>query len=241
MPELQSIRKKCVLVVDDNLIGTRPEHIARAKDLFIQGVQMLKNTGDPMDAMELAKQAKKQNIIDMAVGLTTEMGLFQGRSVDLVKEKLADLFEGLDRIGSEQDFSKIHRDFCQWFVQTIRLAKTEEAPSFGHAAKVLDFALKVYVYYCNMPCPEKAESLLPRLNGAIDTPILHHLFKKLEVIYGKSHSRDSWTIKMVDKETYDLLQKVIRQDVRDSFDDNISPVQYDDIMGWSLNRRGESG
>jgi radical SAM superfamily enzyme YgiQ (UPF0313 family) len=32
--ELQSIREKRVLVVDDNLIGTRPEHIARAKDLF---------------------------------------------------------------------------------------------------------------------------------------------------------------------------------------------------------------
>jgi radical SAM superfamily enzyme YgiQ (UPF0313 family) len=32
--EFQSIRETRVLVVDDNLIGTRPEHIARAKDLF---------------------------------------------------------------------------------------------------------------------------------------------------------------------------------------------------------------
>jgi radical SAM superfamily enzyme YgiQ (UPF0313 family) len=32
--EFQSIREKHVLVVDDNLIGTRPDHIARAKDLF---------------------------------------------------------------------------------------------------------------------------------------------------------------------------------------------------------------
>jgi len=32
--EFQSIREKYVLVVDDNLVGTRPEHIARAKDLF---------------------------------------------------------------------------------------------------------------------------------------------------------------------------------------------------------------
>jgi len=32
--EFQSIREKRVLVVDDNLIGTSPEHIARAKDLF---------------------------------------------------------------------------------------------------------------------------------------------------------------------------------------------------------------
>lgn len=32
--EFRSIREKHVLVVDDNLIGTRPEHIARAKDMF---------------------------------------------------------------------------------------------------------------------------------------------------------------------------------------------------------------
>jgi len=32
--EFQAIREKRVLVVDDNLVGTRPEHIARAKDLF---------------------------------------------------------------------------------------------------------------------------------------------------------------------------------------------------------------
>lgn len=32
--EFQSIRERLVLIVDDNLIGTRPEHIARAKDLF---------------------------------------------------------------------------------------------------------------------------------------------------------------------------------------------------------------
>lgn len=32
--EFQSIREKIVLVVDDNLVGTRSEHIARAKDLF---------------------------------------------------------------------------------------------------------------------------------------------------------------------------------------------------------------
>jgi len=32
--EFQSIREKRVLVVDDNLIGTRAEHIARAKDMF---------------------------------------------------------------------------------------------------------------------------------------------------------------------------------------------------------------
>jgi len=34
MREFQSIREKYALVVDDNLIGTRPDHITRAKELF---------------------------------------------------------------------------------------------------------------------------------------------------------------------------------------------------------------
>jgi radical SAM superfamily enzyme YgiQ (UPF0313 family) len=37
--EFRLIREKRVLVVDDNLVGTRPEHIARAKDLFRAMVQ----------------------------------------------------------------------------------------------------------------------------------------------------------------------------------------------------------
>jgi len=190
-----------------------------------------------MDALELAKKAKYQNIIDMAVGFTAMLPLFQERSADLIKEKLAGLFEGLDRISSDQDFSKMHRDFCRWFVKTIRLTKAAEPPSYGHAAKVVDLTLKVYVYYCRMPSPAKAESLIPRLNGTIDTPILRYLFKKLEDIYGKSYPPHYlWTIKMITKEDYDLLQKVIRQDIKDAFDDSIAPVQYDDIMWRRLNR-----
>lgn len=205
--------------------------------LCIQETQILKNTDDHMDALELAKQAKKQNITDMAVGFTAMMPLFQERSADLIREKLADLFEGLDRISSDQDFSKMHRGFCQWFVKTIRLAKTEEPASYGHAAKVLDLALKVYVYYCKMPSPAKAEALTPWLNGAIDTHILRYLYRKLEDIKGKPYPPHySWTIKVINKEDYDLLQKVIHQDIRDSFDGNISPVQYDDIMWRRLNR-----
>ena len=198
---------------------------------------MLKNTGDPMDALQIAKQVKKHNVIHIAIGVSAITPLFQERSSKLIKERLADLFEGLDRISSDQDFSKMHRGFCQWFVKNIRLAKTEEPSSYGHAAKVIDLALKVYVYYFNMPSPAKAESLIPRLNGTIDTPILRRLFKKLEDIYGKScPPHYLWTIKMIDKENYDLLQKVIRQDIRDSFDDNISPLQYDDIIEGRLNR-----
>jgi hydrogenase maturation factor len=63
--------------------------------LCIQKIKMLENTDGQMDALELAEKAKKQNIIDMAVGFTAMMPLFQERSANLIKEKLTDLFEGL--------------------------------------------------------------------------------------------------------------------------------------------------
>jgi hypothetical protein len=66
-----------------------------------------------MEALELAQQAKKENISDMAVGFAGMMPLFQEGSASLIKKKLTELFEGLDRVSSEQDFSKMHRDFCQ--------------------------------------------------------------------------------------------------------------------------------
>jgi hypothetical protein len=197
---------------------------------------MLKNTRDQKDALKLAEQAKKRNIIDMAVGFAGIMPLFQERSADLIKEKLTETFEGLERIGLDEEFNKMHRAFCQWFVKTIKLAKTEEPSSYGHAAKVIDLALKVYVYYCKMPSPGKVELLTPRLNGVIDTPILRHLFTRLQDMYGKpSPPHYLWTIKMINEADYDLLQKALRQEIRDSFDDRISPVQYDDIMGQLLN------
>ena len=197
---------------------------------------MLKNTRDQMNVLELAEEAKKRNIIDMAVGFAGIMPLFQERSADLIKGKLAETIGGLERIDSDDEFNKMHRAFCQWFVKTIRLAKTEEPSSYGHAAKVIDLALKVYVYYCKMPSPGKVELLTPRLNGVIDTPILRHLFTRLQDMYGKpSPPHYLWTIKMINEADYDLLQKALRQEIRDSFDDRISPVQYDDIMGPRLN------
>jgi hypothetical protein len=197
---------------------------------------MLKRTGDQMNVLELAEQAKKRNIIDMAVGFAGMMPLFQERSADLIKEKLTQTFEGLERIGSDEEFNRMHRAFCRWFVKVIKLAKTEEPSSYGHAAKVLDLALKIYVYYCKMLSPAKAELLTPRLNGVIDTPILRHLFTRLQDMYGKpSPAHYLWTIKMINEADYDLLQKALRQEIRDSFDDRIFPVQYDDIMGPRLN------
>jgi radical SAM superfamily enzyme YgiQ (UPF0313 family) len=65
--EFQLIREKYVLVVDDNLIGTSPEHLARTKDLFRAMIkadlrkewvsQVTINFADDEELLELAEKA----------------------------------------------------------------------------------------------------------------------------------------------------------------------------------------
>jgi radical SAM superfamily enzyme YgiQ (UPF0313 family) len=93
--EFQSIREKRVLVVDDNLIGTRPEHIARAKDLFRALAQanlrkewVAQATINFADDEELLALAAKAGCRGVFIGFEspTPEGLRElGKKINLVK------------------------------------------------------------------------------------------------------------------------------------------------------------
>jgi hypothetical protein len=187
-------------------------------------------------AHDLAIEAKKKNIIDMAFGFSAMTRVFEKESDDLIKDRLTQTFRELEGIDSEPRLRELHHSFCEWFTQTIKHAKGGEPASYGQGAKVLDIALKVYVYYCGLPNQTKADYLIPLLNGAVDTPILRHLLSMLNAPDGKSLNPYQWNIKIVDKNAYDILQQLIRADIKNSFSGEIYPVQYDDIMWRRLNR-----
>jgi radical SAM superfamily enzyme YgiQ (UPF0313 family) len=93
--EFQSIREKIVLVVDDNLIGTRPEHIARAKDLFralakanLRKEWVAQATINFADDEELLKLAAKAGCSGVFIGFEspTPEGLRElGKKFNLLK------------------------------------------------------------------------------------------------------------------------------------------------------------
>jgi radical SAM superfamily enzyme YgiQ (UPF0313 family) len=93
--EFQLIREKHVLVVDDNLIGTRHEHIARAKDLFCamakanlrkQWVaQASINFADDEELMELAAKAGCSGVFIGFESPTPEGLLELGKKFNLLK------------------------------------------------------------------------------------------------------------------------------------------------------------
>ena len=93
--EFRSIREKRVLVVDDNLIGTRSEHIARAKDLFRALAQanlrkewVAQATINFADDEELLALAAKAGCRGVFIGFEspTPEGLRElGKKINLVK------------------------------------------------------------------------------------------------------------------------------------------------------------
>ena len=95
--EFRSIREKRVLVVDDNLIGTRPKHIDRAKDLFRAMVQadlrkqwVAQATINFADDEELLALAAKAGCRGVFIGFEspTQEGLREiGKKINLVKDR----------------------------------------------------------------------------------------------------------------------------------------------------------
>lgn len=93
--EFQVIREKYVLVVDDNLIGTRHEHIARAKDLFRAMIaaglrkewiaQATVNFADDEELLSLAAKAGCRGIFVGFESLTPEGLRELGKKFNLLK------------------------------------------------------------------------------------------------------------------------------------------------------------
>jgi radical SAM superfamily enzyme YgiQ (UPF0313 family) len=95
--EFKSIREKRVLIVDDNLIGTRPEHIARAKDLFRALIrakarkewicQATINLADDEDLLALAAKAGCRGVF-IGFESPTAAGLAEvGKKFNLAKDR----------------------------------------------------------------------------------------------------------------------------------------------------------
>lgn len=188
-----------------------------------------------------AKEVKIQNIIDMAFSFSAMARVFEKGSAGKIKGRLNETIEVFLNLKSSDEYYLAHDNFCSWFTSNIKTAerrknnqiiKESHLASWGHAAKVLDIALKVCIYYCNLPSVNDSLKIIPWLNGAIDTPIMEDLKKR----YSPATLSQTNTIESIDRQTYEKLQKLIRDDIRKAFNNEIFAVQYDDIKWRELNR-----
>jgi hypothetical protein len=194
-----------------------------------------------------AKQDKTKSIIDMAFGFSAMTRVFEKGSD---RKIIGELDCSLPKIASskyEQDFQKQHDCFCRWFKDEIKTAerksknderviKPSGPASYGQGAKVLDVALKVFVYYCHLPDLETADRTMKWLYAAIDTKMMKHLKNMKDP---EASIITATSIEDVDDEMiYTALQSLVRKDIenRDKSPNKIYPVQWDDIMWRELNR-----
>jgi len=176
-----------------------------------------------------------KTIIGMAVGFTAMLRVFEKGSDERIEDMIERFLERLRGVDSPIQFDALHDEFCQDFTKTIRLSKTKEGQSpnasYGHAAKVLDVALKACVDYCKLPDAATSQRVKAFLHAGIDTPILKYLKRKERLEITASSVRD------IDRQGYKLLQAAVAREMKSEFGDSVLPVTWDNIMWRRLNRR----
>lgn len=191
-----------------------------------------------------AEQAKLKNIIDMAFGFSAMTRVFEEGSTKTIVNKLSETLSQITSLKNYEEFKDFHDGFCRWFARKVKTAerrkrdgtkKSSGAASYGQGAKVLDVALKVYVYYCHLPDPETAERIAQWLNSAIDTKMMKYLKNSLT---HTEQSFDATSIEDVrDIDTYAKLQTLVQKDIESNFPTRILHVQWDDIKWRELNNK----
>lgn len=139
----------------------------------------------------------------------------------------------LRRVQTQQHFDDMHEDFCKRFMENIYLAKAvNEHASYGHAAKVLDVAMKACVDFCQLPDVITSKRIKPFLHAGIDTQILAALKKEAQPEVTAS------CIQEIDDKTYHMLQVAVAKQIRcvEKFH-GLLPVEYETMRFLELNPR----
>jgi hypothetical protein len=197
------------------------------------------------DLGEIARSAKIKSIIEMALDFTAMTRKFSKGSSARIRTQLQKFLTDVDKVHDQATYDRLHAEFCVWFIQNIQIAERTvgkkakrtipaHATSFGHAAKVLDIAVKVYIYYCSLPSTDVATSLIQLLHGGLDNQIIRHLIERFP-----DGGITSENLEDVDRVKYEQLQGLVRRQIREDFHSAIHPVQHDDILFRKLNRPAE--
>ena len=195
------------------------------------------------ESLDLDK-IKLFNIVDMGLSFSAMIRLYEKESKRIIRANIMNILEEINLMNSDCQFEEHHESFCDWGVRTIVLAekvrngrviKKIGPASYGQIAKTLDVVLKVVVHYCHWPNIKKSEELCQRLHAAIDNKMMHFL---------KGHYPDyfpRWptSVESVDKSIYKKLQQLVKIFIREKHQNEIRPVNFDDLYWHRLNRQKE--
>jgi hypothetical protein len=112
-------------------------------------------------------EVKPLNIVDMALGFSAMMRLFQEGSKEIIQKQIMVYLPRFFNAKSEDEFKAVHHAFCIWGTNTINTAekkqkdgsiKNSEPTSYGQIAKTLDVVLHVVIHYAQYPNNETSEN-----------------------------------------------------------------------------------
>ena len=165
---------------------------------------------------ETIKGYKLRNMLDMAYSFSAMSRVFKAGVKEEIIAQLKNNIGGFLNCSDLPDYEKKHKKFCNDFIKNLKIRtaqrkrkgkiiKKSQNVSYGEAAKVLDIALKVFVYYCGL-----SKSLDPKwLYLPIDNNVLHELkkhkvkYKLQETLKGVSGLSD------INEKIYHNLQKAM--------------------------------
>ncbi len=155
-------------------------------------------------------QIRLHNIVDMGLTFSAMFRLFEKGSKPIIKEEIIDSLKKLPIVNSKDDYSSIHRKFCLWGINNLKLAekrkngkliKVSKPASYGQVAKTYDVVLTVVVYYSKWPDANNSEMISKWINAAVDNKMMGFLKKEYPDYF------DSWpsSVEEVDEAKYNKL------------------------------------
>jgi hypothetical protein len=178
------------------------------------------------------QQVRLRCLIDLGLNFSAMIRLYKKGSKEKLYMKMLSQMPFLLQSKNEQQFQVAHSSICEWGVRHLITNKGSEYASYGQIAKTLDVVLKVVIDYGHMPDCSKAKQLSPWLNSAIDNRMMTMLKRE----YPDAIKPWPRNIRRVNKEKYVAIQSLVRRFNIDRHKNEITPVQFDDIYWWCLNK-----
>lgn len=201
------------------------------------------NLGKNYGTVNDADRARLHNIVDMGLSFSAMIRLFNKGTKRILRDQIINKVHEVFTVESQEQFDEIHANFCSWGIRKIQLAekkkdgriiKKSEVPSYGQIAKTFDVVLKVVVYYCHFPDCERANIISKWLHAAVDTKMMVFL----KEYYHADIIQWPTTIKQVNNYSdYAAIQRVVHKFIKEKLDENITPVQFDDVYWEAFNRK----
>jgi len=188
-----------------------------------------------MDKCDGPAEIRARNVIHMGLNFSAMLRLYSPGSKKQLHERIHSARKQLFEAESQEAFTRWHSSICGWGIGNIVLRSHDAFASYGQIAKTLDVVLKVAVYYCHLPDCAGSARLARWLNAAVDT----RMMAMLRRCYPDAIKPWPVAVQEVDsRERCEAIQGLVRRYINEKHP-CITPVQFDDIYYWKLNKRRE--